>query len=299
MAKSKQRKFYVVSIIVSFILSVLLSIGGYLVGADMGIFNKDTIYKSMSAAGYYNGIYEDVVSTSKQLGRPMMLHAEVFENVFYYNEVKDDIQNNLEAQLAGTMYTPDTSQIRERLNSNIEDYARKNNIEIGTQQQTAIDGFLTQIEDNYKSSLGITFINYYVSMRKMFDNIYFKVLAAILVLIMIAVFIIIKDHRYVHRAIRYITYSTLAAAYMTGIIPMYLYIKGIYRRLAISPAYYYNMLIKTADKSLLMFVYSSIFLLVLSAGLIALTIILKNNLKKKASHSHTHHSHHSHHEAEE
>ena len=116
MAKSKQRKFYVVSIIVSFILSVLLSIGGYLVGADMGIFNKDTIYKSMSAAGYYNGIYEDVVSTSKQLGRPMMLHAEVFENVFYYNEVKDDIQNNLEAQLAGTMYTPDTSQIRERLN---------------------------------------------------------------------------------------------------------------------------------------------------------------------------------------
>ena len=44
MAKSKQRKFYVVSIIVSFILSVLLSIGGYLVGADMGIFNKDTIY---------------------------------------------------------------------------------------------------------------------------------------------------------------------------------------------------------------------------------------------------------------
>ena len=26
---------------------------------------------------------------------------------------------------------------------------------------------------------------------------------------------------------------------------------------------------------------------------------LKNNLKKKASHSHTHHSHHSHHEAEE
>ena len=72
-------------------------------------------------------------------------------------------------------------------------------------------------------------------MRKMFDNIYFKVLAAILVLIMIAVFIIIKDHRYVHRAIRYITYSTLAAAYMTGIIPMYLYIKAyiegwLYRR---------------------------------------------------------------------
>ena len=86
---------------------------------------------------------------------------------------------------------------------------------------------------------------------------------------------------------------------MTGIIPMYLYIKGIYRRLAISPADYYNMLIKTADKSLLMFVYISIFFLVLSAGLIALTIILKNNLKKKASHSHTHHSHHSHHEAEE
>ena len=111
--------------------------------------------------------------------------------------------------------------------------------------------------------------------EEMFDNIYFKVLAAILVLIMIAVFIIIKDHRYVHRAIRYITYSTLAAAYMTGIIPMYLYIKGIYRRLAISPAYYYNMLIKTADKSLLMFVYISIFFLVLSAGLIALTIILK------------------------
>ena len=100
MAKSKQRKFYVVSIIVSFILSVLLSIGGYLVGADMGIFNKDTIYKSMSAAGYYNGIYEDVVSTSKQLGRPMMLHAEVFENVFYYNEVKDDHLGLLPSELA-------------------------------------------------------------------------------------------------------------------------------------------------------------------------------------------------------
>lgn len=294
MAKSKQRRFYVISIIVSFILSVLLAVGGYLAGAAIGVFNSNTLYKSMSEAGYYNGVYDKIKSTSIQLGKPMMLPEEVFEDVFYYNEVKDDIQKVLDAQFLGTVYTPDTSQVRERLNSNIYDFAKENNIEIGSEQSKAIDGFLTQIENNYKSYLGVTFINYYVSVKKMFDKMYLKVMAAVLILAMLAVFIIIKDHKYVHRAIRYVTYSTLAAAIMTGSVPVYIYIKGIYRKLAISPVYYYDTLVKTADKSLLTFVYISLFFVVLSAGLILLTVLLKKSLKKKTSrHRHTHHSNHS------
>lgn len=293
MKKNDKRKFYPVSLIVSFILAVLITIGGYLVGADLGIFNSEIFFDSMEQSNYYENVYKSIKKDSIALGKPMMLTEDVFDDVFDVKEVKSDIQQYFRAQLNGTTYQVDTAGINNRLNSNIEQFAIKENIEIGEQQKSAIAGFVSQIENKYKSSINISYINYYTSLRSMYFKWFLKIVAVIAILVIIAVFIIIKDHKYVHRGIRYITYSTLSAAIMTGVVPLYLYVKGSYRRLGIKPVYYYNMLVRVVDKSILTFVYIAGVYLLISAGLIILTVILKKKLKEKNSkHRHTHHHTH-------
>lgn len=295
MGKSDKRSFYPVSIIACFILAVFLTIGGYLVGAELGLFNSRVFFDSMEKTEYYKNTYEAVKKKSVELGRPLMLPEYVYDDVFDVKQVKNDIQENFKAQLSGISYTIDTSDINSRLNDNINEFARNENIELGEQQKTTIASFVSQIENEYKNYININYITYYTSLRVMYARWFLKIIAVLALLSILAVFIIIKDHKYVHRGIRYITYSTLSAAIMTGVVPMYLYAKGQYRRLGITPAYYYNMLVRVADKSILTFMYIAGVYLLISAGLIILTVILKKKLKEKNS-KHRHSHHHTHYE---
>ena len=62
---------------------------------------------------------------------------------------------------------------------------------------------------------------------------------------------------------------------MTGAAPAFLYIQGKYRNLSIKPDYFYNMIVDAADRSLLVFIYVALFFVIVSAILIAVTVVLR------------------------
>lgn len=277
----KKRKYYPVSVILSFILSMLIAILGYLAGASIGVFNSNIIIDSAEKENYYNNVYNKIVDKTVDLGKPMMLGESVFEGVYDYSKLCDDINGTYLAMANNESYDVDTSGIRDIIDTNIHNYAKEQNIAIGDEQAETIDLFIAELEQNYKSSMEIPFVTYYVSVRSMYRKYFLMISAVVLVLLVIGVIITLRTHTYIYRSLRYVTYAVLAAALMTGVPMLFLYIQGRYKDLGIKPEYMYNMYVDVINKSLLTFVGVAVVYVVIAALLIVLTVKLKNKSKKR------------------
>ena len=89
---NSKRKFYPLSIILSFILAGLLAIAGYLVGASFGIFRSNIFLESAAKTGYYESVHEKFIENAMDLGKPMMLPDEVFEDIVDADKMTSDIK---------------------------------------------------------------------------------------------------------------------------------------------------------------------------------------------------------------
>lgn len=277
---NSKRKFYPLSIILSFILAGLLAIAGYLVGASFGIFRSNIFLESAAKTGYYESVHEKFIENAMDLGKPMMLPDEVFEDIVDADKMTSDIKQVYNSRIDKKDISVDTSSVKKKLTDNIYKYAQDNNIAIGDEQKSAIEEFVTSIEKEYKTDVDITYINYYVSFRNMYNKFFIILIVILLVLAVVDIVITIKDHHYVHRGLRYVTYATLAAAIMTGVLPLLLFIQGRYKHLNIKPVYFYNMFVDVINKSLYSFMAVSVFFILVSAGLIIATVILRKKAEK-------------------
>ncbi len=273
--KNTKRRPDVISVILSFILAVLLGVMGYAAGAEIGIFRSDIITESIDRTGYSEKVYNQILADSVELGKPMMIPEEVFQDVFDLEKVSRDIKAVYNSRIANTYTAADTGVIRQRLKDNINKYAKEQDIEMGEEQNAAVDEFISLIEQRYNSSVDISYISYYVSFRSMYQKYFGILIAVIAVLTVLDIVITLKRHKRKYRGLRYITYASLAAAIMTGAAPAFLYIQGKYRNLSIKPDYFYNMIVDAADRSLLVFMYVALFFVIVSAILIAATVVLR------------------------
>lgn len=277
---NSKRKFYPLSIILSFILAGLLAIAGYLVGASFGIFRSNIFLESAAKTGYYESVHEKFIENAMDLGKPMMLPDEVFEDIVDVDKMTSDIKQVYNSRIDKKDISVDTSSVKKKLTDNIYKYAQDNDIAIGDEQKSAIEEFVTSIEKEYKTDVDITYINYYVSFRNMYNKFFIILIVILLVLAVVDIVITIKDHHYVHRGLRYVTYATLAAAIMTGVLPLFLFIQGRYKHLNIKPVYFYNMFVDVINKSLYSFMAVSVFFILVSAGLIIATVVLRKKAEK-------------------
>lgn len=279
--KHHHKKLNTASVILSFILSILLTIAGYLLGSCFGIFRSNLIPECAGKTAYYDSVYDTLVKDCILLGRPMMLPKETFQDIFDSADLYNDIKQAFYANLDNRSYTPDTSSIRQKLQSNIYQYARQNQIELGPDQEKIIQSFITSIEKEYTDNLNIPFITYYSSFKGMYNKFFLMILAIVLTLAAVDFFFLMRSHKYKHRSLRYVTYSTLAAALMTGVPPLFLYLQGSYKALNLKPEYFHNLIVEIVNSSLFSFVYVALFFLVVSVGLMYATKYIKNIVKNK------------------
>lgn len=272
---SKQKKgnsAFWISTIIAFLLAILLTMAGYLGGIYYDLFNKSFLLESVNNASYYNAVMDYSLEHAESLAIPMGLQPEVFDNVFNLDETYAEGNALMQANLDGKEYTPDTSKIFKRLVSNINLYLNQQNIKATTEQQNNITTFASEIADEYAHNLSIPYIKYYANVRTMFSKLIYVGIPVLLALSAFAVFLLIKLHSRLHTALRYITYSTLAASLMTAILPIFLLINGSYKRLNISPEYFYNFVVNYITQSLITFIYVSLALLIISVVMIIAVI---------------------------
>ena len=270
-----------ISTIVALLLSIFLTMASYLGGIYFGAFNKTLILDSLNKTSYYHAIMDNTLDKAESLAIPMGLQPEVFDNVFTLEETYAEGNALIQANLDGKDYTPKTSKVVDRLVSNINMYLKQKNLTVTSEQQANITTFANTVADEYAKNLSVPYIKYYTSLRAMFAKLVYVGIPLFLLLSAFAVFLLIKTEYWIHRSLRYITYSTLAASLMTAGFPVFLLITGSYKRLNVSPEYFYNFLVHYITESLYTFIIIALLLFVVSIMLMTIIRFKKRQLTKR------------------
>lgn len=286
---SKQKKgesSFWLSTIIAFLLAIFLTMASYLGGTYFGLFNKTLILDSMNKTSYYNSIITYTQEKAESLAIPIGIPAEVFNDVFTLDETYAEGNALIKAKLNGANYTPDTTNVKQRIVANINTYLTTQNLSVTSEQKANITTFAQTVADEYSNNLSIPYLQYYVQLRNMVSKLVMIGLPVFLLLSLFAIVLLIKLHTWMHRALRYIAYSTLAASLMTAVLPIYILAKGVYRRINISPEYFYNFVMSYITQSIFTFLYISLLLLAISAAIIVVIYFRRRELTKKRPHHH-------------
>lgn len=274
--RNKRGSFWL-STITAFLLSVFITMAGYLGCVYFGFLNNSLILDSISKTSYYSGVVDYTTENAQAMAIPMGLAPEVFNNVFSLNETYMEGEKLTKAELQGETYTPDVSDVKERLTANIGSYLAQQNITATAEQQANITSFVNTIAEDYSANLSVPSIKYFVSLKDMFTKMIYIGILVFIVLGAFAVFLLFKLHSRRTSTYRDIAYSTLGAALMTAILPIYVLVSGIYKKINITSQYFYNFVTDYITNSLLLFIYLAIVLFIVSL----LFIILAHGRKTK------------------
>lgn len=280
--KENQKSIWLLSTVIAFLLSIFLTMLSYLGGIYFGIFNKRILLDSMNTADYYESINEYTYNSVSSLAIPLGLDESIFEGVFTLENASAEGQKLITANLNGETYAPDLSGMEQRLTDNINNYLYHQGLTANEEQQQNIGKFVTTISDQYRSNLKVPYISYYTQVRGLFLKIFVIGMPILLILSIGAVILLIRLHKWWHKGLRFITYATLAATIMTCILPLSLLISEVYKRIHISPEYFYYFMTRYIGRSLTTFMIVSAILLAISIVLICVIYYRRKALKKAA-----------------
>lgn len=173
------------------------------------VFNKDYIMQKLEETNFYSGIYELVKSNFENYIYQSGLDEEVLDDICTEEKIKQDIQIMLSNIYNGTNQKIDTTEIADKLNSNIEKLGVKNR-----QNENAIQQFVTHICDEYTNTLIHTkYENKINEIYKRGTEILNKIYKIILVVFVIDIIvIIIINNKKISKDIQHIGIALLATS---------------------------------------------------------------------------------------
>ena len=116
----------IVSLTMSFLLTVLVTVMMIAVGFRLGICNKDIFVQNMIDNTYYETLYEDMNTNLKLLLWENSLPITLAEGVFQESQVYIDGKNYVNSALSGKETVIKTKKIEKQLRQNIETYVEEN-----------------------------------------------------------------------------------------------------------------------------------------------------------------------------
>lgn len=158
--------------ILKFIIMVILTVCLLFVGiknvVTSTMLNKTYILQKLDETNFYSETYKIVESNFENYISQSGLDEEVLENICTEDKVKKDINIIISNIYDGTNEEIDTTEIAEKLNSNID----KQNVRT-SKNSNAIDEFVNYICESYRDSI----IN--TKYDKTINNLYEKILGGI------------------------------------------------------------------------------------------------------------------------
>lgn len=288
--KENNKSTWFISTVIAFLLSIFVTMLSYLGGIYFGIFNKTILLDSMNTADYYSSIMEYTLDKVSSLAIPLGLDETIFDGVFTLEETSSEGKKLIQANLDGEDYTPDLSGMKKRLTDNINNYLYHEGLTANDEQKANIDKFVGTIADQFSANLKVPYISYYTQVRNLFVKVFWIGMPILVVLSAAAVILLIRLYQWWHKGLRFITYATLAATIMTAVLPLALLISGVYKRIHLSPEYFYYFMVRYINRSLTTFMIVSALLLAVSAAFICVIYYRRKSLKNAAhEHSRRHH----------
>ncbi|MDO5403655.1 MAG: hypothetical protein Q4F11_09485 [Eubacteriales bacterium] len=269
-----------ISYVLSFLLTVCITLITVLVIIRYGCFNEKILLNNMSTYGYYDFVYEDIMNDVEAITLPTGLPASVYEEAIESTYIYSDINGKISAQFKGEAYTSKSAEIKKNMKENINAYLAGQGYSITEEEQKSIDAYVTEVIKDYDKYISMPLGTYLVKAKVIFDKVFLIALAALAVISAVIIFVNLKLHKWVHRAMRYFSYSALGCALMMISIPGYFYIRKIHYRLALSPESFYHLATTYIDDILKLFLYFGLLWIVVAIILIITTMFAKKNIKK-------------------
>lgn len=278
--RKKEIKEYIVPGIASFILSILLTVMGYLIGTYFGLFNKALVIDAMNKSTYYESVNKYCYTEALDYLYPSNLDESVLENVFTIKNTYNQGKNYLLAVLNGDSYNINTDYVKDTLTSNIEAYIQSNNIPEENIDREGINNLIDHICLIYSKNLSVSFLYYYNSLKAIFRQLIVYGLPALALLSIACLLVILRSNKWLHRSLRFVSYSLLAATIMTSILPLGLLISKKYQQLNVRPVYFSKMLARYLRASLNIYLVVSLILFIGALLIICVIYYKKKSLMK-------------------
>jgi hypothetical protein len=238
--KGIKRASKILCLVLSFVLSITFVALAILFVVQWTCFNKNTFYKNLLSSKYYENVLSDLYEKAEAITLPTGLSIEVLKDTIELYEVHRDVNGYLEAGFRGEAFEADTSKLESDLKQNIDQYLKSEGIMADLEQRKNIELYVTSIATEYKKSIEIPLLDFLVSLREFYKKIYYTGIVICTAVIATIIRMMTKMNGWLHRTIRYLTYSTTAAAFMVALAPFVALCNGFYRRIQLSPRSLYD-----------------------------------------------------------
>lgn len=268
----------IISGITAFILSVSCTLLTVILAGYFGFFSTDHIMATFQRVQYYSKVMNHFNEEAWDITIPMGLPREVLKDISDIMKVTRDVKGNLTAGLDGTAYRVDTSDLEKKLDENVRAYMKESHKGLDANQEKVLSEYKKNVAAKYVSSMQIPVVKYLGSFKELFKKVMVAGIPICMILIICAAALLMAVRRWKHRGLRYITYGTLGTVLMTAALPGAILISGIYKRIQLSPEYFYQFITSYVKDGLMVFLYFSAAWLVLSVLILCLIYKMRKKL---------------------
>lgn len=268
----------IISGITAFILSVSCTLLTVILAGYFGFFSTGYIMTSFQKVQYYGKVMNHFNEDAWDITIPMGLPREVLKDISDIIKVTRDVNGTLTAGLDGTDYRVDTSGLERKLDENVRSYMKESHKELDTNQEKVLSEYKKNIAAKYVSNVQIPLVKYIGSFKELFKKVMVMGIPVCIILIVCAAALLVAVRRWKHRGLRYIAYGTLGTVLMTAALPGAILMSGIYKRIQLSPEYFYQFITSYVKGGLMVFLYFSAAWLALSVLILCLIYKMRKKL---------------------
>lgn len=242
----KQKKAFMqnnISLLFSFLLTILFLLLLFCIGLFFGAFNDKVIKQKINESNYYNETYTVIHKKVEAVVKAAGLPVNVLENAVTLERVYIGGKYYVENVLEGKTPVYKTENLETALRENIDNYLMEHNVTVTEGIKAGMDEITARIVQEYQRGIQFDFIHSISKARKTYTQIITIGLPIVILMAAVIIVFLLRIHKYKHRGLRYITCSVISASVITGIAAIITLGSKIYK-VSVQPVYYMSFLQK-------------------------------------------------------
>lgn len=271
----------ILSSFLAFFLAILLTVGTVCISVYVGLFSNERILDGLNYKDYYANVEEFFYQNARDMTIPSGLPPEIVNDIVDAQTIYDDVKGYVLASLKGEEYTFHTDELKENLTKKIYQYFQEENIQITQLQEETIPQYVETVADKYIEDLKVPLVPHIPKIKQIYKKALPGIITVDLLLCTGIVVALFRIHRWRHRGLRYVVYSTTATAIMIALPAFAARKSGFYKRIGINVEHLYNALVAYIENGINMLFYMAAGWLVVTCILLLLISFLKKKGKRR------------------
>jgi hypothetical protein len=278
MERKKKLKMKAISLVFTFLLTMLLIVLFICLDLYFGIFDDKSILRKVNESNYYNEVHKVLNSEAEELVTEAGIPASVMKDVISLERVYINGKLYIEAALQGRTADISTTKLREKLMENMISYLTGADIIQEKELTAGVEGLVTDVEQMYLQGIRMEYIHYLAEYRLKFLSALRWVIPLILLLGCIICYFLINMHPYKHRGIRQIDYALNASSILVIVIAVVLQKTDRFMPSEVTPEYYRKFIALSLHWNYQVLLYLGCIGVAFSLVLITLIGFMKNRM---------------------